>query len=44
MKRNITDALDEETARWAGIEAARRDASVSAFLAEILEERMSQLG
>ena len=42
MKRNVTVSLDEETARWARIEAARRDISVSAFLAEILEERMSQ--
>ncbi len=42
MKRNVTVSLDEETARWARVEAARRDTSVSAFLAEILEERMDQ--
>jgi hypothetical protein len=42
VKRNVTVSLDEETARWARIEAARRDTSVSAFLSEILEERMEQ--
>jgi hypothetical protein len=42
VKRNVTVSLDEETARWARVEAARRDISVSAFLAELLEDRMSQ--
>lgn len=38
--RNVTITLDEETARWARIEAARRDTSLSRFLAELLQERM----
>jgi len=40
--RNITITLEESLARWARIEAARRDTSVSRFLAEILKERMMQ--
>lgn len=40
--RNITITLEEELARWARIEAARSDTSVSRFLAEILKERMMQ--
>lgn len=39
MKRNVTVTLDEETARWVRVEAARRDTSVSQFLGEILSER-----
>ena len=39
--RNVTVTLDEETARWARLEAARRDTSVSRVLGEILEERMA---
>lgn len=38
--RNVTITLDEETARWARIEAARRDMSVSRLLAGLLEEHM----
>lgn len=40
--RNITITLEEETARWARIEAAREDTSVSRMLAEILRERMEK--
>jgi len=40
--RNITITLEEEVARWARIEAATRDTSVSRFLAGILKERMVQ--
>jgi hypothetical protein len=40
--RNITITLEEDLARWARIEAARCDTSVSRFLAEILKERMIQ--
>ncbi len=40
--RNITITLEEDLAKWARIEAARRDTSVSRFLAEILKERMMQ--
>lgn len=41
-RRNVTITLDEETARWARIEAARRDTSVSRLVAEILRERMTR--
>ena len=34
--------LDEDTARWARLEAARRDTSMSRLLGEILRERMGQ--
>jgi plasmid stability protein len=40
MKRNVTITLDVETARWARIEAARHDVSVSQFLGDLLRERM----
>ncbi len=39
MKRNITVTMDEETARWVRIEAAKCDMSVSQFLGDVLEER-----
>lgn len=42
VKRNVTVALDEETARWARVEAARRDLSVSALLAGLLRENMAR--
>ena len=38
--RNVTITLDEETARWARVEAARRDMSVSRLISEFLHERM----
>jgi len=38
--KNVTVTLDEETARWARIEAAKRDVSVSSLLRELLQERM----
>jgi hypothetical protein len=40
--RNVTVTLDESVARWARIEAARQDTSVSQLLAGILLERMRQ--
>jgi hypothetical protein len=39
MKRNVTVTMDEDTARWVRVEAAKRDVSVSQFLGEILAER-----
>ncbi|MGQ0814089.1 MAG: hypothetical protein ACT4O1_06440 [Gemmatimonadota bacterium] len=42
MKRNVTITLDEATARWARIEAARQDTSVSEFVGSMLRERMTQ--
>ena len=38
--RNVTITLDEETARWARIEAARRDTSVSRLVGELLTAYM----
>jgi hypothetical protein len=38
--RNITITLEESVARWARLEAARKDISVSRLLAGILKERM----
>src|SRR5437763_17153771 len=38
--RNVTVTLDEETARWARIEAARREMSVSRLIRNLLEESM----
>jgi hypothetical protein len=39
--RNVTITLDEETARWARIQAAERDTSVSRLVGELLRERMT---
>jgi hypothetical protein len=39
MKRNVTVSMDEDTARWVRVEAAKRDISVSQFLGEVLAER-----
>jgi hypothetical protein len=39
--RNVTVTLEEEVARWARIEAARLDTSVSQLLGDILKERFS---
>jgi hypothetical protein len=38
--RNITITLEEDLARWARIEAARQDTSVSQFMADLLRQRM----
>ena len=38
--RNVTVTLDETVARWARIEAARKETSVSRLLGGILKERM----
>lgn len=38
--KNVTVTLDPETARWARVEAARRDISVSRFLGDILRREM----
>jgi hypothetical protein len=37
----VTVTLEEDVARWARIEAARRDTSVSQLLGALLKERMS---
>ena len=38
--RNVTVTLEEAVARWARLEAARQDISVSRLLGEFLKERM----
>ena len=38
--RNVTVTLDDETARWARVEAARHEMSVSRFIRETLRDRM----
>ena len=40
--RNITITLEERVARWARLEAARRDTSVSRLLASILKDHMRE--
>ena len=39
--RNVTVSLDEETARWARIEAACHDMSLSRYVGQVLRERMT---
>jgi hypothetical protein len=41
--RNVTVTLEEDVARWARIEAAKQDTSVSRLLGELLKERMEKL-
>ena len=38
--KNVTVTLGEETARWARVEAARRDTSVSRLLGDVLRREM----
>jgi hypothetical protein len=40
--RNVTVTLEEQVARWARIEAAKKDTSVSRFLGAILKDQMLQ--
>ena len=42
--RNVTIALDDETARWARIEAARQDTSMSRLVGGLLREQMARAG
>lgn len=42
--RNITITLEEDVARWARIEAARNDTSVSRLLAAFLKDQMEHNG
>ena len=41
--RNVTVTLEEDVARWARIEAARNETSVSRLLGAILKERMLRI-
>lgn len=36
--RNVTITLDDETARWARVEAAKKDISLSRLIRNLLEE------
>lgn len=40
--KNVTITLDEETAAWARVQAARQDMSVSRMIGEMLEARMRE--
>jgi len=40
--RNVTVTLEENVARWARLEAARNETSVSRLLGEILKQRMAE--
>ncbi len=40
--RNVTITLEEDVVRWARLEAARQETSVSRLLGRILAERMAQ--
>ncbi len=40
--KNVTITLDEKTAAWVRVSAAREDKSVSRYIAEMLERRMRE--
>jgi hypothetical protein len=40
--RNVTVTLEEPVARWARLEAARKETSVSRLLGEILADKMRE--
>jgi hypothetical protein len=40
--KNITITLDEKTATWAKLQAARNDMSLSRFVAELLNRTMGE--
>lgn len=42
VTRNVTIVVDEETARWVRVEAARHDMSVSRFVGELLHRGMAE--
>jgi hypothetical protein len=42
LMKNITVTLDEKTAAWARVYAARRDMSLSRFLGELLHKTMQE--
>lgn len=39
--KNVTVSMDDDVARWARIEAAKRDTSLARFLGDLLRERMN---
>jgi hypothetical protein len=40
--RNVTITLDDDTAAWVRVYAARKEMSVSRFVGEVLHERMRE--
>ena len=44
MLKNVTITLDEETARWVRLEAAKRETSVSKFVGQVLRNEMLEDG
>lgn len=38
--RNVTVTLDDETMRWAKVEAARRDVSLSSMIRHLIRQEM----
>jgi len=40
--KNVTITLDEEVARWARVQAAERNTSVSRLVGEMLREKMQE--
>jgi Arc/MetJ-type ribon-helix-helix transcriptional regulator len=40
--KNVTVTLPEEVARWARVQAAQREKSVSRYLADLLQEQMEE--
>ena len=40
--KNVTITLEDDVARWARIEAARENTSVSRFVGDLLADRMHQ--
>ncbi len=40
--KNVTITLDEETAAWARVHAARRNISLSRYIGELLRSRMRE--
>jgi hypothetical protein len=41
--KNVTITLDERTAAWARVQAAKHNMSLSRFIGEMLERRMSDM-
>lgn len=40
--KNVTITLDEQTATWVRVEAAKRNTSVSRLVGEMLQQKMKQ--
>lgn len=40
--KNVTVTMDEDVARWARIEAAKREMSLARFIGELLRQQMNE--